>query len=173
MSRHHTTSQQGATLIVTLFMLVLVMLLGASAARLALQDERAARADRDRQLAMQAAEAALRDAEAAIELAKGAITGALAGTDDDPPAWAALALEGPAAGSSEFGSMTGQSLQTGNGMPSRLPRYIIEHLPDNRPGTAADIAKAATVYRVTAIGYGAGEHTRVMLQSIYRRAGGA
>jgi type IV pilus assembly protein PilX len=48
-------------------MLVAVLLLGVSAARLALQNEKASRNDRDRQIAFQAAEAALMDAELDIE----------------------------------------------------------------------------------------------------------
>ena len=59
--------QQGTSLIVTLLMLVAVMLLGVSAAQIALQGEKASRNDRDRQIAFQAAEAALIDAEQDIE----------------------------------------------------------------------------------------------------------
>lgn len=55
--------QKGATLLMALLMLVAVMLAGASAALLALQGERAARGERDRQIAFQAAEDALADAE--------------------------------------------------------------------------------------------------------------
>lgn len=59
--------QCGATLIITLLMLVVVLLLGIAAARIALQGEKAARNDRDRQIAFQAAEATLLDAEMDIE----------------------------------------------------------------------------------------------------------
>ncbi|MGV7210144.1 pilus assembly protein [Oxalobacteraceae bacterium A2-2] len=55
--------QRGATLLMALLMLVAVMLVGASAALLSLQGEQAARAERDRQVAFQAAEDALADAE--------------------------------------------------------------------------------------------------------------
>jgi type IV pilus assembly protein PilX len=57
----------GAALIVTLLMLIAVLMLGTSAAQLALQNEKASRNDRDRQIALQAAEAALADAELDIE----------------------------------------------------------------------------------------------------------
>lgn len=60
-------SQHGASLIVVLMVLVIVSLLGLAAAQLGIQGERAARNDRDRQIAMQAAEAALTDAEFDIE----------------------------------------------------------------------------------------------------------
>jgi len=59
--------QQGASLIVSLLMLVAVLLLGTSAAQIALQGEKASRNERDRQIAFQAAEAALMDAELDIE----------------------------------------------------------------------------------------------------------
>jgi type IV pilus assembly protein PilX len=59
--------QRGAALIVTLLMLIAVLMLGMSAAHLALQNEKASRNDRDRRIAQQAAEAALRDAELDIE----------------------------------------------------------------------------------------------------------
>jgi type IV pilus assembly protein PilX len=59
--------QRGATLIVTMLMLVLVLLLGIAAAQIALQGEKTSRNDRDRQIAFQAAEAALLDAETDIE----------------------------------------------------------------------------------------------------------
>ena len=60
--------QRGASLIVSLLMLVAgVLLLGISAAQISLQGEKASRNDRDRQIAFQAAEAALQDAEMDIE----------------------------------------------------------------------------------------------------------
>jgi len=57
----------GATLIVTLILLIAVLMLGLSAAQIALLAEKASRNDRDRQIAFQAAEAALIDAELDIE----------------------------------------------------------------------------------------------------------
>lgn len=59
--------QQGIALIVSLLMLIAIVLLGISAAQIALQGEKASRNDRDRQVAFQAAEAALSDAELDIE----------------------------------------------------------------------------------------------------------
>ena len=59
--------QRGASLIVSLLMLIVVLLLGISAAQLALQGEKASRNERDRMVAFQAAEAALMDAEMDIE----------------------------------------------------------------------------------------------------------
>jgi type IV pilus assembly protein PilX len=59
--------QQGVSLVISLVMLLVVLLLGISAAHNALQGEKASRNDRDRQIAFQAAEAALKDAELDIE----------------------------------------------------------------------------------------------------------
>lgn len=59
--------QQGASLVVSLLMLVAVLLLGISTAQIALQGEKSSRNDRDRQIAYQAAEAAVMDAEMDIE----------------------------------------------------------------------------------------------------------
>jgi len=59
--------QSGMSLIITMLMLVAVMLLGLSAAQIALSSEKASRNERDRQVAFQAAEAALLDAELDIQ----------------------------------------------------------------------------------------------------------
>lgn len=60
-------SQAGATLLTVLVMLLLILMLGLAAAQIALQGEKAARHDRDRHIAFQAAEAGLLDAEIDIE----------------------------------------------------------------------------------------------------------
>lgn len=59
--------QSGASLIVSLLMLIVVLILGLSLANMSLQGEKASRSDRDRQIALQAAEAALKDAELDID----------------------------------------------------------------------------------------------------------
>lgn len=62
-----SSTQRGMALIVSLLMLIVVLLLGTSAAQVSLQGEKASRNERDRQIAFQAAEAALMDAELDIE----------------------------------------------------------------------------------------------------------
>jgi len=59
--------QRGVSLVVVLLILIIVSLLGAGAAQMALMGERTTRADRDYQVAFQAAEAALSDALSEIE----------------------------------------------------------------------------------------------------------
>ena len=55
--------QSGFSLIVSLMMLIVIIILGVGASQMAINEERASRNDRDRQIAFQAAEAALKDAE--------------------------------------------------------------------------------------------------------------
>lgn len=61
--RTQRAGQQGIALIVVLIMLSAIFLMTAFGARMTLSSEKAARNDRDRQIAFQAAEAALGDAE--------------------------------------------------------------------------------------------------------------
>jgi type IV pilus assembly protein PilX len=135
----------GAALVVALFMLIAILLLGASAAQLALQGEKAARAERDREIAFYAAEEALMDAEndiegslAALERSAmfepdgtpGFVDGCGDGTaganlglctraaDGDAPAWQNIDVSDDAAGSTRsvpYGAFTGASMQTGEG----------------------------------------------------------
>jgi type IV pilus assembly protein PilX len=59
--------QQGIALLICMMLLIMVMLLGVSAAQLCLQGEKAARGERDREVAFVAAEDALADAELDIQ----------------------------------------------------------------------------------------------------------
>ena len=182
--------QDGIALVVTLVMLVAVLMLAASAAGLALMGEKAARAGRDRQVALQAAEDALMDAERDIEeagadraallagpaaLGPGCGTGAGLGLcgpagDGAPPAWQAVDLAAEGA-SVPLGHFTGAAMQTGEGaLPMRRPRYIIERQPYRRAGEEAG-GMPRYYYRVTAIGFGNREGTQVVLQSAWRRPG--
>ncbi len=185
--------QQGMVLMAALLVLVMVLLTGAAGARLALQDERAARGLRDRDVALQAAEDALADAES--ELAGGALDpgrqallaagdgyadgcgngaaapdlGLCAASDSGPPAWQRvdLADDGAVSRSVPFGLYTGAEMETGAGfLPFRKPRYVIEQLPP--PAGAAE--GTAHLYRVTAIGFGARDGAEAVLQSVYRPA---
>lgn len=63
---------KGATLVYVLCLLIVILLLGVSAAQMALQGEKAARGERDRHVAFQAAEEALTDAQNDIEGLPGA-----------------------------------------------------------------------------------------------------
>lgn len=86
--------QSGTVLVISLAMLFAALILGLSAARNALEGEKAARNDRDRRIAFEAAEAALTDAELDIENSPDAArsrsshfskSNALGFPDDDEP----------------------------------------------------------------------------------------
>jgi len=157
----------GATLVYVLCLLVVILLLGVSAAQMALQAEKSARGARDRHVAFQAAEEALMDAQNDIEGLPGApgrsslfAPGSAAGFADGcgeagalglclpaPPdgqaLWLSADLDGAEAGSRAvpYGRFTGAVMQTGQGfLPSRRPRYLIELLPFHQPGTEAGAA---------------------------------
>ena len=197
MTRPADQAQAGATLVVVLVMLVIVMLLGSSAAQIALQGEKMSRNDRDRQVAFQAAEAALRDAEIDLQNSKSSGSrssffssqsqlgfpgpeDAVCGTtgnsqglcrDDPKPAWLQvdfLETDESSAQSVPYGKFTGEDFPTVDGtLPARKPRYIIESKKYNLPGASADSANY--FYRITAVGFGLRDSTRVMLQTFYRK----
>lgn len=200
MSGSAILAEQGIALLVTLLMLIAVLLLGASAARMAMLGEKAARAERDRYVALQAAEDALADAEKEINgsaasapartalLAAGNGLGFVPGCGTGPdnpalglcthaggeaPVWETVDIgdDGAASRSVPFGRFTGAAMETGQGfLPFRRPRYIIERVPYHPPGE--DAASVHYFYRVTAIGFGARESTEVVLQGSYRQADG-
>jgi Tfp pilus assembly protein PilX len=183
--------QRGAVLLVALCVMLVLMLLGASAARNAINAEKSARGERDRQIALQAAEAALLDAERDIEsngvsararmFAPGSVAGFVdgCGTRADnlglckrapahaAPAWqrARLTERGVV-----YGRFTGAMMPVGHAsLPARAPRYVIELMPYERAGEDAG-QRTGNFYRITAIGFGASETTRIVLQSYYLKA---
>lgn len=188
--------QRGAALIVALVVLVLVTLIAMSGAQRALIDEKAARAARDREVAVQAAEAALRDAMADIEtgLRAALFSEAPQGFDDGctsvglpaDPASAVINRRGLclARDATEvrqawqdvdfaqrgvpFGTFTQRPWDA---TQSPAPTYVIESVPLARAGyqvqsTAGDSEQLA--FRITAVGFGpVGSSVEVALQSYY------
>lgn len=218
LSRHRAMShlaarrrQQGVSLVVSLLMLVAVMALGISAAQMALQGEKAARNDRDRQIAFQAAEAALKDAELDIQNSPDATNSRSKGFLEKPgnddavrldfvdgcgagesnkslglcaaaasgvtPVWQTVDLlddDATSTRSVPYGKFTGQTMQTGKGfLPGKPSRYIIEILNFTQAGQLASAENPGGgtqyLYRITAIGFGARDTTRVVLQSYYHK----
>jgi Tfp pilus assembly protein PilX len=192
----------GAALVHALFVLVGVLIVGVSAAQMALNAEKSARNERDRHIAFQAAEAALADAERDIEggrdpasaraelFADGSAIGFADGCGrgqgsvnlglcmrapaELAPAWQAAELSdetGSVAATIPYGKFTGAAMPSGSGtLPARAPRYIIELMPLARAGEDAS-RRAGNFYRITAIGFGTRDTTRVVLQSFYRKVG--
>jgi Tfp pilus assembly protein PilX len=92
------------------------------------------------------------------------------------PAWQAAELSdetGSAINTIPYGKFTGAAMPAGSGtLPARAPRYIIELMPLARAGEDAS-QRAGNFYRITAIGFGTRDTTRVVLQAFYRRVGPA
>ncbi|MEO5932706.1 MAG: PilX N-terminal domain-containing pilus assembly protein [Duganella sp.] len=161
--------ERGVALLVCLLMLILVMLLGVSAAQLSLQGEKAARGERDRDVAFQAAEDALVDAERDIQQGTAKVVDPACG---EAPVWQRVDLSGAADGgacTTEYGVATGAAMQTGQGfLPFKKPRYLIERTECRQPGEDASAGTATSYcYRVTVIGFGAKRATQVVLQSVF------
>jgi Tfp pilus assembly protein PilX len=185
--------QRGAVLLTALFLMLAVLMIGVSAARTAVNGEKSARHERDRHIAFAAAEAALLDAEHDVEggadpasaraalFAPGGSAGFVAGCGQGAasgnfglclpalaaaaPVWQALDLSDAGAGSVPYGQFTGAAMPVASGvLPARLPRYIIELAP-----LAGAAPAGGAFYRITAIGFGSRETTRVVLQSYYHK----
>ena len=201
--RSPAAAQRGAALLVTLCVVLVLMLMGVSAVRTALNAEKSARGERDRQIALQSAEAALEDAEHDIEgganpasaraalfapgSAEGFVDGCGAGADNpalglclrrqEPavPVWQSVALAGGpgALRTVEYGRFTGATMPFGVGT---LPARLPRYVIELIPHARAGHdagARAANFYRITVIGFGASETTQVVLQAFYLKAGEA
>lgn len=184
----------GAALLTALCVLVAVLVIGVSAAQMALNAEKSARNERDRHIALQAAEAGLLDAERDIEggadpgssraalFGAGSALGFAEGCGRDnanlglcmyvpmAPAWQAVDLAAAdGAATTPYGKFTGAVLPAGAGsLPARAPRYIIELMPLVRGGEDAG-QRTDNLYRITVIGFGIRANTQVVLQEFYRR----
>ncbi len=191
-----TAHERGLALVCALTLMLATMVIGVAVARGAFVLLASARNERDRDVALAAAEAALRDAEHDIAGVGGVRPDRAAhfgpagsyafaedcgrGPDDlglcgarAPPAWQALDLTD--AGNPAlvpYGHFTGAALAVGRGaLTARLPVYVIESI-----APAGATAQQGSFYRVTAIGFGTRTSTRVVLQSLVRvppPAGGA
>ena len=187
-----TRWQRGVALIASLFVLLAVTMIALAVSRIAFDAERSARAERDRQLALQAAEAGLVDGERDIEggadpasvraamFHGDGFAGFLPGCGREPfnlglcafaagatPAWQMV----DASATTPYGSYTGAKLPHGAPLPLAPPRYIIELLPAAPAGEDAGVGRQH-LFRITAFGYGARPGTLVVLQSVYRADGG-
>jgi type IV pilus assembly protein PilX len=169
--------QRGVALITGLIFLVVLTLLGITAARMSSLEERMSGNTRDRSLAVQAAEMALRDAELDIRnsgrvsgitgfvsactngLCYNGIQGNVSGTDwNVTPAWSLVSMT--AAPSVAYGDYTAATDIAGLWAQ---PRYIIEGLRKILPG-----GEEAFYYRITVRALGANPNTVVWLQEVFK-----
>lgn len=171
--------QSGISLPIVLIFLVVLSVLGITIIQGSTFGARIARNESDRTLAFQAAEAALRDAETDIRYMRANGVACLEGgsnncrlsainrSDFDASCtnglclpnttatvgvWETTSLWTASGKSIAYGSYTGA---TALPLVARQPRYLIEHFK----------LFQASVVRVTAIGFGANENTKTMLQT--------
>jgi type IV pilus assembly protein PilX len=151
--------QRGATLLVALIFLVIMAMLGVSVAQVTTLQEKMAGNTRDRDLALQAAEAALRDAELRLADAgfrAGAVTWDPTNPNNDV-FWSECFSSTPTAPCA--GNMYTPELSlpsSGSGAIASQPRYIVERKPN---------AGTTEVYRVTAYAVGGTADAVVILQA--------
>lgn len=166
--------QRGATLIIALSLLSVILLLGAASTSLLMLDEHAARNHREHVQAHLAAQAALADAcedlmrvrRITLERFDGS-TGCLQQAESrglclgqpTHSGWQPQQLHGPQAMTAAYGEFTGRRFGHGADIPA--PRYLIERL---LPGKKA-AASSSALYRLLGIGYGRGE-AMVALQAV-------
>lgn len=170
--------QGGAALITCMVLMVAALILGYAAVNAALADAHSSRQERDRHVALYAAEAALADAERELDATPpssprfAALQGAgfiagcgKAGSDAHglctrvaPPSWQVIDLAGSDAALVLYGTYT---LRDWPGV-AQPPRYLIELIPMK--------AGYGRFYRVTALGFGQRTTTQVVLQSFYRQS---
>lgn len=188
--------QRGATLLVGIIFLIVLMLLGISAATISSLDERMARNYRDRNIAFQAAEAALVQARAMQAQKLSGYFGfpSVAGScssDEDAagkglcrpaqegqPVWEAILRDDDGADFFiEYASSEESPAFKTDGSPGSVrkpPRYLIEILPDlgstDGLSTSAEYgaSKVRVLYRISALGFGSNEGTQVLLQEVVR-----
>ena len=177
--------QKGVTLIVSLVILLIMTIIGLQGISSSTLEERMARNYRDSQLSFQAAETALRDGEELVN------TTSFVMGDYSPTCVNGLCFNGqtpgacPAANPKPWldpgimdtagnyivysGTITGVFAQ---------PRYIIEFRCYTQADPDAPAPDSATygltnewaeMYRITALGFGASDNSRTMLQSTFKK----
>ncbi|WP_374601097.1 PilX N-terminal domain-containing pilus assembly protein [Niveibacterium sp.] len=181
-------SERGATLVVSLLMLIMVTLLGLAAMRTSTLETRMARNAREQLVAFQAAEGALRDAEADIVAptrggAPG-VSGAAGFAADCNPGSATLRglCLSPTAGTTQvwrsaaatawvpYGTYTGRNVLASGGVAgvSVQPSYLVEVITTPLPGQSLKVHTANARYRITAQGIGPSAPVQYMVQTTFR-----
>ncbi|HED34905.1 MAG TPA: hypothetical protein ENJ08_11970 [Gammaproteobacteria bacterium] len=164
------TKQQGAVLVVGLIMLLVMTIIGLSAMRSTILEEKMAGNFRDSNIAFQAAEAALRDGEndvmcqgctrspviSGLTNFDSSCTGGLCG-GWSPTVWTDATKMGNAV---VYGTYTAATAISGVAAP---PKYLVEGKKCN----AAGWATWKNCYQITATGYGGSTTTTRILQEVY------
>ena len=174
-SPNRRSAQSGVVLFIALILLLILSLIGVTAARLQTVEERMARNENNHQLAEQSAEAALRGAEGG--LLGGIYTDFTANTNGlytltpTSGSWVTIVNWNNAAAVLPYAGPALTQVPAG----AQQPKFMIENLPAvAMPGQSInDVQYAApttpvTVYRVTATGQGADQTSTTTIQSIVR-----
>ncbi len=169
MSRHNRivrADQQGAVLVISLIILVILTILGISAMQTTSLEERMAGNMRDRNIAFQAAEATLREGENYLQ---SVVLPHFDGTNGlyqpDSTLW--KTIDWTSASAVRTYSVTIDQV-------AAQPTYYLEELPASiSPGESLVVGFAPPApsgnYRVTAHGVGISDSSAVILQSTFRR----
>jgi type IV pilus assembly protein PilX len=168
----NASKQTGVVLFVALILLLILSLLGVTAARMQTVEERMARNEDNRQLGAQAAEAALRSAETG--LLTGIYTNFAANANG---LFSPLLSNGSPVTNLDWTTALPYAGPPLTSVPSaaQTPKFVIENLPsvavagDDISVTSLNPSSPpVTVYRVTAQGVGADATTTTTLQTIVR-----
>jgi type IV pilus assembly protein PilX len=182
--RHRRTlrsRERGLALAIALVLLVAITMLGLFSSQGAMLGERIAGNERDRVIALQAAEAALNDAQATIQEklgVQGAVCETLFNADCDG-GFCSTSGTVPAddvwrtrdAKAQPYGTYTSRAAIRINGRaPSQPPRFLIEHF--ERDAQVRGIRPSGgetrrSLFRVYAWGYGMNPKTTVTLEALF------
>jgi len=168
----HPSRQTGVVLFVALILLLILSLLGVTAARMQTVEERMARNEDSRQLGAQAAEAGLRGAE--VGLLTGIYNDFAANTNG---LYAPLLSNGSPVSTLDWTTALPYAGPALASLPtaSQTPKFVIENLPsvavagdDISVASLNPSSPPVTVYRVTAQGVGPDGTSTTTLQTIVR-----
>lgn len=149
--------QRGASLLVALIFLVIMAMLGVTAANVTNLQERMAGHTRDRDLALQAAEAALQEAETRLNDAtfRAAAEGFDETRGNDDAFWETCFNGSAAPCVTKYTAVTGIST-SGAGAVAEAPKYVLEQ---------KDSIGTTEIYRVTVRSVGGSTDAVVILQA--------
>ncbi|MCP5146236.1 MAG: pilus assembly protein [Gammaproteobacteria bacterium] len=196
MIRLRQHAQQGAALVVSLVILVIVTMLGLTTLNTSVMEERMAGNTRSREIAFEAAEAAVREAEDTIQEGNFYATDPKDGTtnslhipqddanpvpgNNDSELWYQGTWRTPGAGGSNgiAQGWTDREADTGEGelgQTADTPQFVVEYLTffTRDLNCGADIQAAQTTdcyryaYRVTGRGWGTNTATIALVQSMF------
>lgn len=168
--------EAGATLLIALMLLVVMAMLSVNSSKGTIMEEKMAGAQRDQNVAFQAAETGLRDAEKFVEdsVAVTAFSGSggLLGEDDDEPDYRDHDTWGDSTSHSYTGSLDGVAAQ---------PRFIVKllgEIPMEGSTGSMNIGRYGQqqgggkvyAFRITAQGTGASSAATAIVQSYYGKS---